>query len=225
MTTKVHPRPLVAVDVVAAAVLESELQLLLIRRGIPPLQESLALPGGFVRVGDGVVDQGESLKDAARRELVEETRVDVDVNDLVCVKAFGAPHRDPRTRVISVAFAVAVRPEVAAFIRAGTDAASVRWFAVRDLDKVTLAFDHNEIARACLARLRRDVDVFLPRLAPRVFSLAELRAAHDAVVGGRSDPGNFRRGFVKDVDAGRIVPAPGQREAGKRPAAVWRFAA
>ncbi|MDP2342304.1 MAG: NUDIX hydrolase [Deltaproteobacteria bacterium] len=243
------PRPLVAVDVAAFTVLESDCKLLLIRRGIPPQESTLALPGGFVRCGAVLpghsgalhgdaeassrgsgplraVDQGEDLEAAARRELLEETRV--EATRLVEVKAFSAPFRDPRTRVISVAWLTIVRPEVAAFVRAGTDAAAVRWFPVRDLDKVTLAFDHNEIARACLERLQKDVDAghheLARELVPRVFSMAELRAALDAVTGRRSDPGNFRRKFLRWVDDGVIVAAEGQRVTGKRPAGVWSYA-
>ena len=219
------PRPRVAVDVAAFTVLESDCKLLLIRRGIPPQTTTLALPGGFVRCGDGVVDQGEDLADAARRELLEETRV--EATRLVQVKAFSAPFRDPRTRVISVAWLTVVRPEVAAFVRAGSDAAAVTWFSVRDLDRVTLAFDHNEIARACLDRLRRDVDdgrhELVRELVPRVFSLAELRASFDAVSGRRSDPGNFRRRFLRWVDDGVIGAAAGQRVTGRRPAGVWSY--
>ncbi len=219
-----HPRPLVAVDVVAATVLESECRVLLIRRGIAPQQQSLALPGGFVRCGAAVGDdQGEDLKDAARRELQEETRLDVGVTRLVPVKAFGAPFRDPRTRVISVAFLAVVRPELAAYVRAGSDAAAVRWLAARDLDKVTLAFDHNEIARTCLERLRRDIDEHARELVPQVFTQAELRAATDAVTGHKSDPGNFRRRFLRLVDDGVIAAADGQRVTGRRPAGVWRY--
>lgn len=223
------PRPLVAVDVAAFTVLESDCKLLLIRRAVspgegPPQESILALPGGFVRCGDVAVDQGEDLEAAARRELLEETRV--EATRLVEVKAFSAPFRDPRTRVISVAWLTIVRPEVAAFVRAGTDAA-VRWFSVRDLDKVTLAFDHNEIARACLERLQKDVDAghheLARELVPRVFSMAELRAALDAVTGRRSDPGNFRRKFLRWVDDGVIVAAEGQRVTGKRPAGVWSY--
>lgn len=225
------PRPLVAVDVAAFSVLESDCKLLLIRRGIPPQQSTLALPGGFVRcaaVDDadaGVADQGEDLSAAAARELFEETRV--TASRLVQVKAFSAPFRDPRTRVISVAFLTVVRPEVAAFVRAGSDAASVRWFSVRELDKVTLAFDHNEIARVCLERLRQDVELgrhdLLREMVPQVFSMAELRATIDAVSARRSDPGNFRRHFVRWVDDGAIVAAAGQRVTGTKPARVWSY--
>jgi len=218
------PRPLVAVDIAAVTVLESDCKILLIRRGIPPQERSLALPGGFVRCGDVVVDQGEDLDEAARRELLEETRLGVEAARLIPVKAFGAPHRDPRTRVISVAFLAVIRPEVAAFVRAGSDAGDVVWWSVRDLDKVTLAFDHNEIARTCLDRLRRDVAEHAGALVPRVFSMAELRAAVDAVTGQHSDPGNFRRRFLRLVDEGVVVAAAGQRVTGRRPAGVWRYA-
>lgn len=226
MSARRWPRALVAVDVAAFTVLESDCKLLLIRRGIEPQTTTLALPGGFVRCGDVVSDQGEDLPAAARRELLEETRV--DAADLVPVHVFSAPFRDPRTRVLSAAFLTVVRPEVAAFVRAGSDAAAVRWFSLRDLPKVTLAFDHNDIARACVARLQADVDAghpaLLQALVPRVFSQAELRAAVDAVSGGRSDPGNFRRRFLRWVDDGLIDAAAGQRVTGRRPAGVWSWA-
>jgi 8-oxo-dGTP diphosphatase len=224
-TTKAkrHPRPLVAVDVVAVTVLESDCKVLLIRRGIPPQQQQLALPGGFVRCGDVVVDQGEDLRDAARRELREETRVDVEVAHLLPVKAFGAPLRDPRTRVISVAFLAVVRPEVAAWVRAGSDAAAVVWTSVSALADTRLAFDHDEIAAACLDRLRRDIDENARALVPRAFAMAELRAAVDAVTGAKSDPGNFRRRFLRLVDDGVVEPAEGHKVTTRRPAAVWRY--
>src|SRR5687767_883441 len=111
-----HPKPLVAVDVAAFTVLDADLKLLLIRRGLPP-EGSLALPGGFVRcVGEAPHEQGEDLEDAARRELFEETRLPAPKTvPLVQVHVFGAPDRDARARVISVAYLAVVKPEVAAY--------------------------------------------------------------------------------------------------------------
>lgn len=221
------PRPLVAVDVAAFTVLESDLKVLLIQRGLAP--RSLALPGGFVRCGDVVVDQGEDIEAAARRELREETRLEDGVIGQVRLRqvgAFGAPDRDPRARVISVAFLALVRPELAAFVRAGSDADDVRWVRVADLDGLDLAFDHPRMLAACLARLRRDIwegDV-ARELVPRAFTVAELRAVVDAVTATPSDPANFRRRVRGLVEDGVIVEVPGQRVTARRPAQVYAFA-
>lgn len=221
-----HPKPLVAVDVAAFTVLDADLKLLLIKRGAPP-EGSLALPGGFVRCGDGSAnDQGEDLEDAARRELFEETRLPAPKSvPLVQVHVFGAPERDVRARIISVAYLAVVKPEVAAYVRAGSDAAGVLWWSVADLDKVTLAFDHRSIADRCLERLRRDVDetAIARALVPEAFSVAELRAAVEAVRGKRADPGNFRRRFERLVEDNIVARAAGKRVTTRKPAAVYEF--
>ncbi len=219
-----HPKPLVAVDVAAFTVLDADLKLLLIRRGLPPL--ALALPGGFVRVGPSKDEQGEDLEDAARRELLEETHLPPTASLPLCqVHVSGAPDRDPRARVISVAYLAVVRPELAAFVRAGSDAASTQWWSVGDLSKLTLAFDHRQIVDRCLERLRDDVDAFARALVPATFTLAELRAAWAAVLGKPQDPGNFRRRFQALLDEGVVAPATGKRVTARRPAKVFAFSA
>jgi 8-oxo-dGTP diphosphatase len=142
------------------------------------------------------------------------------------VRVFGAPDRDPRARVISVAYLAVVSPDLAAFVRAGSDAAGVRWFRVADVDKVTLAFDHRQIIDRCLERLRVDVDdtALLRALVPSTFTIAELRAAYEAVQGERIDPGNFRRKFLHLVDEKIVVGAIGKRVTERRPAKVFAFA-
>ncbi len=225
-----YPRPLVAVDIAAFTVLDADLKLLVIQRGLPP--HALALPGGFVRCGDVVRDQGEDLDDAARRELLDETRLPLAVAGagrvpLVQVGVFGAPQRDPRARVIAVAYLAVVPPELAAFVRAGSDAAAVAWYRVAELAAVPLAFDHADIVAAALARLRRDVDetALARALVPATFSVAELRAAVDAVRGGAVDPANFRRRFRRLLDDGVVQRRPGRRITGKRQADVFAFRA
>lgn len=222
-----HPKPLVAVDVAAFTVLDADLKLLLIRRGAPPAGV-LALPGGFVRCSSDDGGQGEDLEDAARRELFEETRLPAPKSvPLVQVHVFGAPDRDPRARVISVAYLAVVKPEVAAYVRAGSDAAGVLWWSVADIDKVTLAFDHRSVVDRCLERLRRDVDEssIARALVPEAFSVAELRAAVEAVRGKRPDPGNFRRRFARLVEDKVVARATGKRVTTRKPAAVYEFRA
>jgi 8-oxo-dGTP diphosphatase len=220
-----HPRPLVAVDVAACTVLDSELKVLVIRRGLAPVGQ-LALPGGFVRIGEGstAAEQGEDLDAAARRELLEETHLPPSASiPLSQVHVFGAPDRDPRARVISVAFLAVVRPELAAFVRAGSDAASVQWWSVTDLAKVTLAFDHRTILDRALEKLRDDVDDLARALVPAAFTVAELRAAYHAVLGAPQDPGNFRRKFQSLLDAGVVGVTAGKRTTAKRAAKVFAF--
>lgn len=117
---------------------------LLVRRGAPPYEGRLALPGGFV-------EPDESLDAAARRELREETGVDVG-DALRCeqIGAYGAPDRDPRGRIVSVAYLAVLRHTVAP--TAGSDAAGATWCAVADLDDGDLAFDHAQILRDAVSR-------------------------------------------------------------------------
>ena len=225
-----YPRPLVAVDIAALTVLDADLKVLLIQRGLPP--RTLALPGGFVRCGDAKDQQGEDLDEAARRELLDETRLPLDVTGLgrvplVQVGVFGAPDRDPRARVIAVAYLAVVPPELAAFVRAGSDAAAVAWYRVAELPAVPLAFDHGDIVRRALKHLRRDVDetAIARALVPATFSVAELRAAVDAVRGCAVDPGNFRRRFRRLLDDGLVQRRPGRRITGRRQAEVFAFRA
>lgn len=220
-------RPSVTVDMVILTLLpagrDGELQVLLVERGAPPFERTLALPGGFVQVGAGGRG-GEHLDDAAARELVEETGLSRAQVLLDQVGAFGAPGRDPRGRVITVAYFALVRPELAPFVRAGSDARAARWVPVRSVAGEKLAFDHARILDATLARMRRDVDrgPLALHLAPETFSIAELRAVHEALHGRPLDPGNFRRRFLRLVDDGVVVPAPGKRVTGKKQAGLWR---
>ena len=215
------PRPSVTVDMVVLTIADAALRVLLVERGRQPFKGQLALPGGFVRVDEGGRG-GEALDDAAARELVEETGLSRAQVLLDQVGAFGKPGRDPRGRVITVAYAALVRPEVAAFVRAGSDAAAARW--VNANDAKGLAFDHDAILRAALAKVRADVDRGTAglHLAPSTFTVAELRAVHEALHGRPLDPGNFRRRFQRLVEEGVIERAPGKRVTGRKQASVWR---
>lgn len=138
-----YPRPAVTADVVVVT-LEAQPRVLLIRRKHDPFADCWALPGGFVNME-------ESLEDAARRELLEETGV--CLGTLEQLAAFGAPQRDPRGRVISVAFLARVDPGQVQ-PRGGDDATEAAWHPLRRLPK--LAFDHREILALAKRRLRSD---------------------------------------------------------------------
>ncbi len=212
------------VDIVVFTVIDADLKVLLIRRGGPPHEGAWALPGGFVRVSDGP-DQGESLDEAAHRELSEETGLPQGSAFLEQLYTFGEPGRDPRTRVVTVAYYALVRSDLVALVRAGTDAAEARWFSVGSERPKSLAFDHDRILDCALERIRGKIE-YSPigfELVPATFTVAELRAVHEAIHGTSYDPGNFRRRFVRMKTDGVIEQAPGKRHTGTKPARVYRF--
>ncbi len=178
-----HPHPSVAVDIAVFSLKELTLHTLLIERGREPYRGAWALPGGFVRIE-------ESLEDAARRELREETGLDCAVLDQIA--AFGAPDRDPRERVISIAYLAVVRMD-SVTLTAGTDAARAHWWPSESLP--SLAFDHSEILSRARTRLREEVALtpLAAMFLPAEFTLSELQASHEALFGEALDKRNFRK--------------------------------
>jgi 8-oxo-dGTP diphosphatase len=178
-----YARPALAVDCVVFGLDETDLKVLLIQRKLPPFQHAWALPGGFVRVD-------ESLDEAARRELEEEAGVtDVFLEQLY---TFGAPDRDPRERVVSVAY-YALAKLSDHRIRAATDAMGAGWFPLDELPR--LAFDHSEIVARAHDRLRgkvRYAPVGFELLPPR-FSLTQLQRLYEIILGTALDKRNFRK--------------------------------
>ncbi len=217
------PRPSVTVDLVVLTILDGVLSILLVARGEHPFKGRWALPGGFVRVGEGPKDQGEDLYDAALRELREETGLPAGAALLEQLGAFGRPNRDPRTRVISVAYHALVRPTLVPHVSGGGDAAGARWFPV--VERPPLAFDHDEIVERALARVRGDLEgtSVAFALVPETFTIAELRTVHEVILGTTLDPGNFRRRFLRMLDDGVLEPARGKRATASKPAQVYRF--
>ncbi len=228
-----YPRPSVTVDLAVFTVIDKLLHVLFVRRNEHPFKGCWALPGGFVRVGADRKDQGEDLDAAAYRELLEETGLSHTASASVFleqVKTFGRPGRDPRMRVISVAYYALVRPTLVPIIRAGGDVSHAKWFDVAELigskkDRAELAFDHAEILDAALARMRVDLDrtAIAFELVPETFTIQELRAVHEAIRGETLDPGNFRKRFLRLLEDGVIEPARGKRPTASKPASVYRF--
>jgi 8-oxo-dGTP diphosphatase len=197
-------------DIVIFTIRDQRLEILLIQRGNPPFQGCWALPGGLL-------EPEEDLEVCARRELEEETGV--TGLSLEQLHTFGAAHRDPRGRVVTVAYYTMVRVERLKPPRAGSDASQVGWFAVDDLP--SLAFDHAEIiamARRRLgARLGESAEAF--GYLPETFTLTELRAVHEIIRGEWLDPREFRR---RALCAGLIEPAGEARTGSRRPVRVYR---
>jgi 8-oxo-dGTP diphosphatase len=206
-----YPRPALTVDCVVFGFDEGELNVLLIERGLEPFKGRWALPGGFVKVD-------ETLDDAARRELEEEAGLkNVFLEQLY---TFGAVDRDPRERVVSVAYYALVKlSEHQA--KAATDAANARWFPVSKAPK--LAFDHAEILLMALARLKAKVR-YQPigfELLPPKFTLSQLQHLYEAILGTELDKRNFRK---KVLGFGLLVPLKEMFQAGRhRPAQLFRF--
>jgi len=204
------PRPALTVDCVVLGV-DDALRVLLVERGLPPFEGALALPGGYVRVG-------ESLEAAARRELREETGLErVWLEQL---RAFGEPDRDPREHTVTVAFSALVRLRDHE-VRAATDARAARWFALVDVPP--LAFDHRLILDVAVESLREKVR-YEPigfELLPPKFTLPELQRLYEIVLGRPLDKRNFRK---KVLASGLLAPLaevePGVRH---RAARYWRF--
>jgi 8-oxo-dGTP diphosphatase len=178
-----YPHPAVTVDCVVFGLDEADLKLLLIQRKAEPFKGRWALPGGFVQAE-------ESLEQAARRELTEETGLARLY--LEQLYTFGDPGRDPRERVISVAHYALVKL-ADHNLRAASDAADVAWFPVAELPK--LAFDHEKIVDVALKRLKAKVR-YEPigfELLPEKFTLGELQRLYEAVLEQPVDKRNFRK--------------------------------
>lgn len=194
--TYAYPHPAVATDIAVFTLRQGALHVLLIERGGEPFKGAWALPGGFLQ-------PDEELDQCARRELKEETGVDADL--LVQFATFSAPDRDPRERVISVAY-LALMASDELRIAASTDAAQARWFPVAQLP--ALAFDHDRILAQALqvlaARARGVVPLFA--LLPARFTLSQLQGAYEAVTGEEAEKRNFRK-MVAGLDCVRETEA------------------
>lgn len=218
-------RPSVAVDIAIFTILDADLKVLLIQRENHPFKGAWALPGGFVRVGPTADDQGEDLEEAAVRRLYEETRLPRGSAYLEQLYTFGKAGRDPRTRVISVAYYALVRPDLAPFVRAGEDATATEWASIDGIEDRSLAFDHASIIEAAVDRVRGKIDStdIAFELVPETFSIPELRSVYEVIKGTQYDPGNFRRRFNRMLADGVIQKAAGKRITRSKPAQVYRF--
>jgi 8-oxo-dGTP diphosphatase len=201
----------VTVDLVIFTIQDHRLRVLLIRRKIPPFRGQWALPGGFVR-------EGESLEDAAKRELAEEAGVrNIYLEQLY---SFGDPGRDPRAQVVTIAYYALIASDRIT-LRATTDAADARWFDMAELPR--LAFDHRKILDYALFRLRNKLEYTTVgfQLLPKKFTLTDLQRMYESILGRKLDKRNFRR-KIAQLDI--LKPLSERRRQGvARPARLYQF--
>ncbi len=206
-----YPRPSVTVDCVIFGMDDSyDLRVLLIQRAHDPYAGDWALPGGFV-------DMDEDLETAARRELEEETGIkDVFVEQLY---TFGTPNRDPRGRVISIAYYALINLGEHP-ITAASDAQQAKWFSINELP--ALAFDHQTVLDMAIERIRSKV-LYKPigfELLPEKFTLTELQKLYETILGQKLNRRNFRSKILK---MGLLQQQERQTNVPHRPAYLYKF--
>jgi 8-oxo-dGTP diphosphatase len=206
-----HPHPAVTTDIVVFAIREQQLQLLLIRRRSDPYRGMWALPGGFLEIT-------ENIESCAERELREETRLHgIYLEQLY---TFGRPDRDPRERVISVAYFALVPPD-SPEPQAGDDAAELAWFPLHRLPP--LAFDHQEMIQLAHHRLvsKLNYSTIAFQFLPKSFTLSELQTVYEILRGEKLDKRNFRKSILA---LQQIEETGEQRRTGShRPAQIYRL--
>ncbi len=206
-----YARPAVTTDIAVFTIQDQRLAVLLIQRGGEPFAGHWALPGGFV-------EADETLEACALRELAEETGIQgVWLEQLY---TFGNPERDPRDRVISVAY-FALVPMASLNPRAGSDAQDARWFFIDDLPE--LAFDHRDILDLAQHRLRAKLDYSTVAFSfmNETFTLGELQTVYEIVRGETLDKRNFRK-FVKSLNLVEDAGAT-RRNGTHKPARLYRL--
>ncbi len=207
-----YETPLVTVDIVLCTVIQNRLKVLLIQRKQPPYEHMWAIPGGFIHMG-------ETLEQAASRRLFEETNVNHIY--LEQLGSFGQPDRDPRARVITVAYYALVSAEKLN-VQAHANAEDVGWFSVNELPE--LGFDHAEIVQKALVKLKRHLESSSVafQLLPDKFTLTELQRVYELILGKTLDKRNFR----KKILSSDILKDTGETkmEGYHRPAQLYSFA-
>ena len=214
---RAYPPVAVTVDVAVFTIRDDALHVLLIQRGGEPYLGAWALPGGFVR-------PDEDLDQAAARELGEETGLRPGGWHLEQLGSYGAPERDPRMRVVTVAYWANCSDLPT--VRGGGDALAAALTPVERIERgdVRLAFDHERIVRDAVERTRAKLEytALAARFCPPEFTVGQLRRVYETVWNTRLDPGNFQRGVQESGAFEKRLAAPPAPQSGRgRPASLW----
>jgi 8-oxo-dGTP diphosphatase len=209
-------RPIASVDLAIFALSETGIEILLVERGAEPFAGQWALPGGWIHVNEDA-----DLDAAAQRVLKDKTGVETPY--LEQLQSFGGLDRDPRGWSLSITYVALIAADQVR-LQQGANAADVAWWPVEgDAVGVSIAFDHAEIVRSALGRLRSKVEYStLPvHLLPAGFTLGELQSVYERILGRRLDKSAFRK---RMAEADFVEPIPGEmRRASNRPAQVYRL--
>jgi len=205
-----YPHPAVTVDACLFTIQDDRLKILLIKRALDPYKGDWALPGGFVHLD-------ENLEQAVKRELEEETGATGFYFEQL--ETFGQVDRDPRERVISVAY-FALAPADHVTLRADTDAADAAWYAIEDLPD--LAFDHAGIVNKAVQRIRSKVEYSTAafEFLPPKFTISDVRQVYESVQGRPIDKRNFRKWLL---GLNLIRPLGEKRQGSHRPAELYEL--
>ena len=183
-----YKKPSVTVDIIICSIIDKELKVLLIKRKNPLYSNHWAIPGGFVDI-----DKNENLEKTVERELLEETNISGIYFEQL--KTYGEPDRDPRMRIISVAYFVLVPIEkITSEIKAGSDAKETQWFPLRNLPE-QLAFDHQQILKDTLERILNKIS-YTPiafSFLQTNFTWSDLKLVYETILMKKMNDGNFRR--------------------------------
>jgi 8-oxo-dGTP diphosphatase len=206
-----YPHPFVTVDVILFSVINDDLKVLLIKRGKKPYKGLWAIPGGFVKIN-------ESLKDAAFRELEEETGLkEVYLEQLY---TFGDVKRDPRGRVITITYFALVDSAKIKPIKKEKEIKDIMWHSVYNLEE--LAFDHKKILKYALERLRYKLEYTGAgfELLPKKFTLSDLQKIYEIILKQKLD----KRNFIKKIKSMDILEKTNEfRKGAHRPAKLYKF--
>jgi len=207
-----YPHPAVTVDACLFTILDEQLKILLIRRALEPFKGDWALPGGFIRMD-------ENLEAAVQRELEEETGAKGFYFEQL--ETFGQVDRDPRERVISVAY-FALAPADHVVLKADTDASDAAWHPVDELPD--LAFDHASIINRAVKRIRAKAEYSTVafEFLPPEFTISDVRQVYETVQGVAID----KRNFQKWLNGRNLIEPTGEKRTGShRPAELFRLKA
>jgi 8-oxo-dGTP diphosphatase len=211
------PSVMLTVDLVILTLRSSRLNVLLVERGVEPFLGAMALPGGFIR------DLHEDIAAAARRELSEETSLHAETLHLEQLGTYGIPGRDPRGRVVSVAY-LAIAPRLPEPV-AGTDASGACWAPADEVlaGRLALAFDHQRIVADGVERARAKLEYssLATAFCGPTFTISELQQVYEAVWGVRLDPRNFYR-KVQGASGFVVATGPVRKPETGRPARLFR---